>query len=135
MDECLPHKGLCLLPLPQSVMKGTFGPQRPVVLITGIDILRKARRWVARQYDLVPDAAVLLDIIDRDPVVCPEGEFTPVSLRERDLVAHLLEEASYAWEQDALGEFLDPTLPEWAEHVHKHVDFYATCAYQQGWLT
>lgn len=138
MSECLPHRGLHLLPLPQAVIKGVISRSGVVQMsapVKGTEILRLALHWASRQPDLVPNVAMILDIVERDTVVLPAGEFTPVSLRERDTVAHLLEEAAYAWRQDAYGEHGTPRQPDWAEHVYEHLAFYVTCAYRQGWVS
>lgn len=137
-DGCLPHSGLHLLPLPQAVIQGSVaaGNVRTVATpVKGTEILRLALDWARKQYDLMPYTVSILGILEREPVVRPEGEFTPVSLSERDLVARLLEEAAYAWRQDAYGEHGDPKQPAWAEEVYDHLAFYVTCAYRQGWVS
>jgi hypothetical protein len=138
MSECTGHSGLHLLPLPQAVIKGVVARGGIMTLSTpikGTEILRLAQHWAADQWDLIPHVVPVLGIVERDTVVLPEGEFTPVSLSERDLVARLLEEAAYAWRQDAVGEHGNPKQPEWAEQVYDHLAFYVTCAYRQGWVS
>lgn len=137
-DGCIPHAGLHLLPFPQAVIKGVVARGGIMTLSTpikGTEILREALRWASEQWDYIAHAVTVLGVIERETVVRPEGEFTPVSLRERDMIANLLDEAAYAWHQESYGEHGNPRRPEWCAQVIDHVPFYVTCAYRQGWTS